>query len=146
MVRWYWAGCTFRERPGLDGHSDADVVLHALMDALLGGAGLGDIGRQFPPADPAFKGADSRELARTVVALIAGAGFQVRNVDLTLLAERPMIRPHVLKMKESLADSMGLDSSRVGLKATTLEGMGALGRGEGIGCQAVALLARQVRR
>jgi 2-C-methyl-D-erythritol 4-phosphate cytidylyltransferase/2-C-methyl-D-erythritol 2,4-cyclodiphosphate synthase len=136
------AGVRFPGETGLLGHSDADVVLHAVMDALLGAAGLGDIGQQFPPTDPAYKDADSRLLTRTVVERISGAGFKVANVDITLLAERPRIGPRLEEMKTALAALLELESSCIGLKATTLEGMGALGRAEGIACQAVALLAR----
>jgi len=136
------AGVAFKGETGLVGHSDADVILHAVMDALLGAAGLGDIGQQFPPTDPAYKGADSSRLTRTVLEMVSGAGFTVSNVDITVLAERPKIGPRLAEMKNSLAGLLNLDRSRVGLKATTLEGMGALGRSEGIGCQAVALLAR----
>lgn len=137
------AGVPFTGETGLIGHSDADVVLHAVMDALLGAAGLGDIGQQFPPTDPAYEGADSRMLTRTVLELVSGAGFKVGNVDITLLAERPRIGPRLEEMKTALAELLGLRHSSIGLKATTLEGMGALGRSEGIGCQAVALLVRQ---
>lgn len=136
------AGVPFPGETGLLGHSDADVVLHAVMDALLGAAGLGDIGRQFPPTDPAYRGADSRELTRTVLGLVSGAGYTVRNVDITVLAERPRIGGRLDEMKATLSSLLGVDRSCIGLKATTLEGMGALGRAEGIGCQAVALLAR----
>ena len=139
------AGVPFPGEVGLLGHSDADVVLHAVMDALLGGAGLPDIGRHFPPADPAYKGADSSALARTVLERVRQAGFKIVNVDITVLAERPRIGPRLEEMKSTLSAVLDLDGSRIGLKATTLEGMGALGRSEGIGCQAVALLTRQDR-
>ncbi len=137
------AGVPFPGEAGLLGHSDADVVLHAVMDALLGGAGLHDIGQHFPPADPAYKGADSAALTRTVLDLVKRTGYRVVNVDITVLAERPRIGPRLGEMKAVLSSLLDLESSRIGLKATTLEGIGALGRSEGIGCQAVALLARR---
>jgi 2-C-methyl-D-erythritol 4-phosphate cytidylyltransferase/2-C-methyl-D-erythritol 2,4-cyclodiphosphate synthase len=126
---------------GLEGHSDADVVLHAAMDALLGGAGLGDIGAHFPPGDPEWEGADSSRLAEIVAGLVRARGFGILNIDLTILAEKPRIGPHVDAMRVAIAGSLGIDPGRIGLKATTLEGLGALGRGEGIACQAVALLS-----
>jgi len=138
-------GVYFEDEVGLLGHSDADVVLHAAMDAVLGAAGQGDIGELFPPDDPQFKDADSAELARTVTASVAGAGYSIVNLDLMLLAERPRIRPRVTEMRESIAVCFGVAADRVGLKATTLEGLGALGRKEGIACQAVALLRRSAR-
>jgi len=126
---------------GLAGHSDADVVLHAVMDALLGAAGLGDIGTLFPPSDPQWEGADSARLTAMVVERVRTMGFEIVNLDLTILAERPLIGPHVDRMRISIADCLGLDPGRIGLKATTLEGLGALGRREGIACQAVTLLS-----
>lgn len=139
-------GVTIEGAPGLAGHSDADVVLHAAMDAVLGAAGLPDIGHHFPPGDPAYAGADSATLARRVAEAVAGAGWHVVNLDLTLLAERPKIAPHVAAMRAAIGACFGLPADRVGLKATTLEGLGSLGRGEGIACHAVALLgARAVR-
>lgn len=135
-------GLHFQGEPGLAGHSDADVVLHAAMDALLGAAGLGDIGLHFPPEDPRFDGADSGVLAGHVASLLAERGYQVVNLDLTVLAERPKIRPRSDEMRARIAACLRMEADRVGLKATTLEGLGALGRGEGIACQAVALLRR----
>lgn len=135
-------GVRFPGEPGLLGHSDADVVLHAAMDALLGAASLGDIGAHFPPGDPQWKGAASTELARRVASLVEAAGFAVSNVDVTVLAERPRIRERVGEMREAIAGCLGIPSERVGIQATTLESLGALGRGEGIACQAVALLFR----
>jgi 2-C-methyl-D-erythritol 2,4-cyclodiphosphate synthase len=135
-------GVFFEGQPGLVGHSDADVVLHAAMDALLGAAALGDIGAHFPPEDPRFAGARSTELARQVADMVREAGYQILNVDLTLLAETPKIRTRSTEMREKIADCFGVEISQVGLKATTLEGLGALGRGEGAACQAVALLRR----
>jgi 2-C-methyl-D-erythritol 2,4-cyclodiphosphate synthase len=125
---------------GLDGHSDADVMLHALMDALLGAAGLRDIGHYFPPADPAYKGADSMKLLEHVVSLLGREGCRPVNVDLTLLAERPKIGPYVEQMREKLSAVLGVAPRRVGIKATTNEGMGFVGEGQGMAAYAVALL------
>ncbi|HEX6850363.1 MAG TPA: 2-C-methyl-D-erythritol 4-phosphate cytidylyltransferase [Candidatus Polarisedimenticolaceae bacterium] len=133
-------GVEFPGEVGLDGHSDADVVLHAAMDAVLGAAGLPDIGAFFPPGDPRYAGADSRVLAAEVSRAARSAGFSIVNLDLTVLAERPRIRPRVAAMRDAVAAAFGIEAGRVGLKATTLEGLGALGRGEGIACQAAALL------
>jgi len=133
-------GVRFPGEPGLAGHSDADVVLHAAMDALLGAAGLGDIGLLFPPEDPGFSGADSARLAAEVVARLRESGFETVNLDLTLLAERPRIRERREEMRASIAACLSVDPQRIGLKATTLERLGALGRAEGIACQAVALV------
>jgi len=135
-------GVEFPGEPGLLGHSDADVVLHAVMDALLGAAALGDIGHHFPPEDPGFKDACSAKLTREVARLVADAGYSVVNLDITLLAEKPKIRGRAEEMRASIAGCLGIDVSRVGLKATTLEGLGSLGRGEGAACQATALLQR----
>jgi len=135
-------GVEFPGETGLAGHSDADVVLHAVMDALLGAVGLGDIGVLFPPDDPRFSGADSRALAADVARRVAAIGMRLVNLDVTVLAERPRIRSRVDAMREAIAEAIGVDSSRVGVKATTLEGLGALGRAEGIACQAVVLLER----
>ncbi|MCP4014221.1 MAG: 2-C-methyl-D-erythritol 4-phosphate cytidylyltransferase, partial [Phycisphaeraceae bacterium] len=136
-------GVVFEGEVGLVGHSDADVVYHAAMDAVLGAASMGDIGEHFPPDDPRFAGADSGELAATVADRIGEAGFEIVNLDLMLLAETPKIRPRVEEMQAAIAASFGLEAGRVGLKATTLESLGALGRGEGIACQSVALLRRR---
>jgi 2-C-methyl-D-erythritol 4-phosphate cytidylyltransferase/2-C-methyl-D-erythritol 2,4-cyclodiphosphate synthase len=134
-------GVHFPDSPGLAGHSDADVVLHAAMDAVLGAAGLGDIGLHFPPDDPRYAGAASTDLARQVADLLAARGGRIVNLDLTLLAESPKIRDHVESMRQAIAECMGTEPGRVGVKATTLEKLGALGRGEGIACQAAALVA-----
>jgi 2-C-methyl-D-erythritol 2,4-cyclodiphosphate synthase len=136
-------GVPFEGERGLLGHSDADVVLHAVMDAVLGAAALGDIGIHFPPEDPAFRDADSAALTRQVAKLVADEGYSVVNLDITLLAESPKIRSRNAEMRRSIADCLSIDPSRVGLKATTLEGLGALGRGEGAACQASALLRRE---
>ena len=125
---------------GLLGHSDADVLTHAVMDALLGAAGLGDIGRHFPDTDPAYAGADSLKLLAHVVALLRERGFTVGNVDATVLAQRPKLAPHIPLMRERLAAAMGADPGRVSVKATTEEGLGFTGAGEGIAAHAVALV------
>jgi 2-C-methyl-D-erythritol 4-phosphate cytidylyltransferase/2-C-methyl-D-erythritol 2,4-cyclodiphosphate synthase len=135
-------GVPFPGEQGLLGHSDADVVLHAAMDALLGAAGLPDIGHYFPPDDPRFAGADSAALAREVAGHLRSAGFRIANLDLTVLAERPRISERVGAMRDAIAAGFLIDRARVGLKATTLEGLGSLGRGEGIACHAVALIQR----
>jgi 2-C-methyl-D-erythritol 2,4-cyclodiphosphate synthase len=127
---------------GLDGHSDADVLVHALMDALLGALSLGDIGQYFPPDDPRWKGADSLVLLEQVMGLIRERGWQVVNVDTVVVAERPKLRPHIAAMRAAIAARMGLDPEQVGVKATTNEKLGPTGREEGIACHAVALLQR----
>jgi 2-C-methyl-D-erythritol 2,4-cyclodiphosphate synthase len=127
---------------GLDGHSDADVLVHALMDALLGALSLGDIGTHFPPEDPRWRGADSLELLGRVMGLVAGRGWQVLNVDTVVVAERPRLKPHIAAMRGAIAARMGLDPEQVGVKATTNERLGPTGREEGIACHAVALLMR----
>jgi len=135
-------GVVFPGEPGLEGHSDADVVLHAAMDALLGATALGDIGVLFPPEDPAFAGANSAELAAEVAGRVRRAGWTTINLDITVLAERPKIKARAEQMRVSIARCFEIAPDRVGLKATTLERLGALGRGEGIACQAVALVHR----
>ena len=125
---------------GLDGHSDADVLLHALCDALLGAAGLPDIGNLFPNTDSAYKDISSLELLRQVMSHLTFGGYGVGNVDLTLIAEAPKISPHVLQMRTRIADVLNIEPARVGIKATTNEGLGSLGRGEGIAAHAVALV------
>ena len=128
---------------GLLGHSDADVALHALSDALLGAAALGDIGAYFPDTDPQWKGADSRMLLREVVAILGRAGFAPHNVDVTIMAQAPKMLPHVPRMRQNVAEDLGLDISRVSVKATTTERLGFTGRGEGIAAMATAtILAR----
>lgn len=121
-------------------HSDGDVLIHALCDALLGAAALGDIGRFFPDSDPRYKGVDSRVLLREVVARVAAAGWQVGNVDLTLIAQVPRVAPHAAKMRQALAADLGVADSAVSVKATTSEGLGFTGRVEGIAAQAIAML------
>lgn len=126
---------------GLLGHSDADVLLHALTDALLGGAGLGDIGRHFPDTDPAYAGADSRVLLRRAAEAVAQAGFAVVNVDATVIAQAPKILPHVPAIVANIAADLGIAPERVNVKGKTTERLGFTGREEGIAAQAVALLA-----
>ena len=125
---------------GLVAHSDGDVVLHALCDALLGAAALGDIGRHFPDTDPDFAGADSRHLLREVRVLLAGQNWLVGNVDLTVVAQRPKMAPHIDAMRGHIASDLQIDVTGVSVKATTTEQLGYIGRGEGIACHAVVLL------
>ena len=125
---------------GLLGHSDADVLTHAVMDALLGAAGLWDIGHAFPDTDPAYKGADSLVLLDQVMEMLHAKGFRVGNVDATILAQRPKLAPHIPQMRENLARRMGISPDRVNVKATTEEGLGFTGSGEGMAAHAVALL------
>ncbi len=128
---------------GLVAHSDGDVVLHALADALLGAAAAGDIGMHFPDDDPRWKGADSRELLRQVVRLITGYGYAVSNCDITVIAQAPRIGGHREAMRANIAADLGIDVSQVNIKATTTERLGMIGRGEGIAAQAVALLVER---
>jgi len=130
---------TGSDASGLEGHSDADAVAHAVADAVLGAAGLGDLGRHFPDTDPAWAGADSIGILRSVVGLAARVGWSPVNADCTVVAERPRLAPHVDAMAERLGAALG---APVNVKATRAEGLGALGRAEGIGCTAVVLLAR----
>ena len=125
---------------GLLGHSDADVLVHAVMDALLGAAGLGDIGRHFPDSDPAYAGADSLVLLDHVVALLNEKGWQVGNVDATILAQRPKLAPHIDQMRDNLARHMNVTAEQVNVKATTEEGLGFTGDGSGMAAHAVALI------
>jgi len=127
---------------GLDGHSDADVLVHAIMDALLGALSLGDIGKYFPPDDPQWKDADSLVLLGQVVSLVRERGWSVVNVDSVVVAERPKLIPHIAAMRAAIASRMDLDADQVGVKATTNEKLGAEGREEGISCHAVALLQK----
>jgi 2-C-methyl-D-erythritol 2,4-cyclodiphosphate synthase len=127
---------------GLDGHSDADVLVHAIMDALLGALSLGDIGKYFPPDDPQWKGADSLVLLEQVVGLVQRQGWSITNVDSVVVAERPKLKPHIAAMRAAIAVRMGLHPEQVGVKATTNETLGAEGREEGISCHAVALLQK----
>lgn len=125
---------------GLLGHSDADVLTHAVMDALLGAAGLGDIGKAFPDTDPSYAGADSLGLLDTVMEMLEQAGFRVGNVDATILAQRPKLAPHIPQMRENLARHMGVPVDRVNVKATTEEKLGFTGSGAGMAAHAVCLL------
>lgn len=125
---------------GLLGHSDADVLIHAVADALLGAAGLGDIGTHFPDTDPSYKGISSRALLKIVVAKLSEKGFTVNNVDSIIVAQAPRLAPHVPAMKENLAQDLGIAGDRVNIKATTTEGLGPEGRGEGIASYAVCTL------
>lgn len=127
---------------GLLGHSDADVLVHALMDALLGAAALGDIGLHFPDTDPAYKGADSMRLLEQVARLIAGRHYAIANIDATVIAEAPKLRPHIDAMRANLARVLQIHPDTVSVKATTVEGMGALGRKEGIAALASVLIFR----
>ena len=125
---------------GLSGHSDADVLLHAICDALLGAAALGDIGWHFPDSDPKLGGIDSRTLLRETAKKVAAAGFRIVNVDATIVAEAPRMAPHVPRMTGNIAMDLGVSPAAVSVKATTTEHLGAIGRGEGIAAQAIALI------
>ena len=125
---------------GLLGHSDADVLVHAIMDALLGAAGLGDIGKHFPDTDPQYKGISSMKLLSHVAELIRERGYVVENIDATIIAQKPKMAPHIEQMRKNIADTLGLDITRVNVKATTEEGLGFTGTGEGISSQAVVLI------
>ena len=127
---------------GLLGHSDADVLAHAIMDAILGAAAMGDIGMLFPDNDPTFKGADSLELLREVMRRVRAEGWEVVNIDATVLAQAPKLSPHKLQMRENLAAAAGLDLSQVSVKATTEEGLGWTGSSEGMAVHALALLTK----
>jgi 2-C-methyl-D-erythritol 2,4-cyclodiphosphate synthase len=133
-------GVEFEDEPGLAGHSDADVLVHAVIDAILGAAALGDIGLHFPPDHPAYAGADSLNMLRNAAARVRDSGFEVESVDSTVIAERPRLAKHMPAMRARIASALGVDTGRVNVKATTNEGIGAIGRGEGIGAIAVALL------
>ena len=135
-------GVTIAHSAGLLGHSDADALLHAVTDALLGAAGLGDIGRHFPDSDPRFKDADSRKLLRETARLIEWAGYRVVNVDATVIARAPRMAPHVAAMGANIAADLGIEPGCVNVKAKTTESLGFTGRGEGIAAQAVALIGR----
>ncbi len=128
---------------GLLGHSDADVATHAVMDALLGAAGLGDIGRHFPDTDEAYRGADSLKLLRIVMDKVRDAGFSVLNVDVTIVAQMPKLAPYITQMEENLANAMTVSKTCVNVKATTTEKLGFTGRGEGIAAEAVCLLTKE---
>jgi 2-C-methyl-D-erythritol 4-phosphate cytidylyltransferase/2-C-methyl-D-erythritol 2,4-cyclodiphosphate synthase len=127
---------------GLEGHSDADALAHAICDALLGAAGLGDIGLHFPDTDPSYRGRSSLQFLRKVRAMIEAAGWIIRNVDATLLAQQPRLAPYMPAMRQNIAEALGLDAAQVNIKATTTEGLNAEGRGEGISAQAIALICK----
>ncbi len=133
-------GVDIPHEKGLDGHSDADVLLHAICDALLGAAALGDIGKHFPPSDMRYKGIDSRELLRHVRQLLNEKGYQVGNVDATVIAEAPRLRPYVDTMRENVAQDLAVDVEKINVKATTTEKLGFTGRGEGIAAEAICLI------
>ena len=133
-------GVEIPHEKGLLGHSDADVLLHAISDALLGAAALGDIGKLFPDTDPAYKGADSLKLLSVVCERVREAGFEIENIDATVLAQAPKLRPFIDTMRERIAGCMGIDASCVSVKATTEEGLGFTGAKEGIAAHAVCLL------
>ena len=134
-------GVTIPHDVGLAGHSDADVLTHAVIDALLGAAGLGDIGQHFPDTDPAYEGADSIALLRAVVADLGARGHEIGNVDATVVLERPKLAPHREAMRDRLAEAMGIAPDRVNVKATTGERVGFVGRGEGAAAMAVATIS-----
>ena len=125
---------------GLLGHSDADVLLHAVSDALLGAAGLGDIGKHFPDTDPAYKGADSLELLRVVAKKVQEAGYGISNIDVTMIAQKPKLKDHIPQMVLNIAEAVGIAADRVNVKATTEEKLGFTGEGLGMSCHAVCLL------
>jgi len=133
-------GVAIPHEKGLLGHSDADVLLHAVSDALLGAAGLRDIGYHFPDTDPTYKGADSLELLRVVGQKVEAKGYRVSNIDVTMIAQAPKLKPYILQMRDNIARVLGLDPDRVNVKATTEEHLGFTGRKEGLSCHAVCLL------
>ena len=133
-------GVTIPHHVGLLGHSDADVLLHAITDAILGAAALGDIGKHFPDTDPEFKGADSRKLLREAAKRVVATGYNIGNVDCTIIAQRPKMAPHIMTMRANIAEDLGIDISQVNVKAKTNEKLGYLGREEGIAAEAIALL------
>ena len=128
---------------GLDGHSDADVLIHSIMDALLGALSLGDIGKYFPPSDEKWKDANSLSLLSEVVELIRNEGWEVNNIDSVIVAERPKLKPYLERMKKNISNTLGIDDSLIGIKATTNEKLGPEGREEGISCHSVALLEKK---
>lgn len=133
-------GVEIEHTKGLLGHSDADVLLHAISDALLGAAAMGDIGGMFPDTDPAFKDADSLELLKAVVERLGGAGYKVGNIDATVIAQAPKLKPHIEKMRANIAFACGVDVSFVNVKATTEENLGFTGSGEGIAAHSVCII------
>ena len=136
-------GVTIAHDKGLDGHSDADVLLHAICDALLGAAALGDIGKHFPPSDDTYKNADSRVLLRHVIALLKAKNYVVNNIDATVICEAPKLSPFTTLMRQNIASDCNVDVSQVNVKATTTEKLGFTGRGEGIAAEAVCTIIQQ---
>ena len=134
------SGVTIPYEKGLLGHSDADVLLHAVSDALLGAAGLGDIGRHFPDTDPTYKGADSLKLLAQVGEKLRSAGYGVGNIDVTMIAQRPKLKDYIPQMEENIASALGIAAAQVNVKATTEEKLGFTGTGEGMSCHAVCLI------
>jgi 2-C-methyl-D-erythritol 2,4-cyclodiphosphate synthase len=143
--RLVMGGVEIPHSKGLAGHSDADVLLHAICDALLGAAALGDIGMHFPDGDPKYAEIDSRELLRSVAKKVGLAGYRVVNVDATIIAQAPRMAPHVPRMIGNIATDLGVNPAQVSIKATTTEGLGYAGRGEGIAAQAIALIERTIQ-
>jgi 2-C-methyl-D-erythritol 2,4-cyclodiphosphate synthase len=135
-------GVRIEHHLGLGGHSDADVLLHAIADAILGAAALGDIGHHFPPSDPAFHNADSRVLLMRAWTVVAAQGYEIVNLDATVIAEAPRIAPHVAAMRQTIAAALGVSNDQVSVKATTNEGLGFVGRGEGIAALAIATIQK----
>ena len=135
-------GVKIEYEKGLDGHSDADVLTHAVMDALLGAAALGDIGRHFPDTDPAYKGISSMKLLEIVGQRIAAAGYRIGNIDVTMIAQKPKLKDHIPHMVENLAQVLGVSISQINIKATTEEQLGFTGDGSGMSCHAVCLLEK----
>ena len=138
--RLIMGGVDIEYKLGLDGHSDADVLVHAIMDALLGAAAFGDIGKHFPDSDAEYKGISSIELLKRVGALLAESGYEIENIDSIIIAQAPKFAPHIEKMIMNIADALSVDVSKVSVKATTTEKLGFEGRGEGISAQAVCLI------
>lgn len=137
-------GVMIPNEKGLLGHSDADVLLHAIMDALLGAAALGDIGKHFPDNDPAYEGADSMELLRKVGQLLDDSCYLIENIDATIIAQAPKMRPYIDEMRKNIAQNLGIDISQVNVKATTEEGLGFTGSLEGISSQAICMLTSPI--
>ena len=133
-------GVRIDHEAGLAGHSDADVLTHAVIDALLGAAALGDIGQHFPSDDSRYRDANSLDLLRRAVAMVADAGYSIGNIDATIVAEQPKLAPHIDAIRSNLAEALGVEIGAISVKATTADGLGAIGRGEGIAAQAVVLL------
>lgn len=136
-------GVTIPYEKGLLGHSDADVLTHAIMDAILGAIGAGDIGKHFPDTDPLYKGASSLKLLEHVMTILDQAGYEIGNIDATIVAQKPKMSPYIEQMREKLAPILQIDLSQINIKATTEEGLGLTGQGEGISSQAIALVKRK---